>query len=108
VKVNLWLEQSGDKNLAPQITLNNQAAATALEAAGATVHLDSPDQISHQKFIIKDSAEVLMGSTNWTESDFDKRHQINWRVADPKLAKQLKGILQNEIDTESAPPVTPS
>lgn len=108
VKVNLWLEQSGDKNLAPQITLNNQAAARALTAAGATVHLDSPDQISHQKFIVKDSAEVLMGSTNWTQSDFDKRHQINWRLADPRLAAQLKGILQHEIDTESAAPVTPS
>jgi phosphatidylserine/phosphatidylglycerophosphate/cardiolipin synthase-like enzyme len=108
VKVNLWLEQSGDKQLEGGITANNQAAARALQAAGATVHLDDPDQISHQKFIVKDSSEVLMGSTNWTQNDFDKRHQVNWRVQDSALATQLKGILQHEIDTESKPPVTPS
>jgi phosphatidylserine/phosphatidylglycerophosphate/cardiolipin synthase-like enzyme len=106
VKVNLWLEQSSDTSLEGQITANNEAAMKALTAAGATVHLDSPDQISHQKFIIRDSSEVLMGSTNWTENDFDKRHQVNWRIADKNLATQLKGILQNEIDTESQAPVS--
>jgi phosphatidylserine/phosphatidylglycerophosphate/cardiolipin synthase-like enzyme len=106
VKVNLWLEQSTDTALEGQITANNEAAMKALTAAGATVHLDSPDQISHQKFIISDSSEVLMGSTNWTENDFDKRHQVNWRIADKNMATQLKGILQNEIDTESKAPVS--
>ncbi len=106
VKVNIWLEQNSDASVDPEITKNNEAAAAYLRAHGVTVNLDDPTQISHQKFIIRDQQELLMGSTNWTENDFNERHQINWRVADPKLAQSLVGILKNEIATESKPPVT--
>jgi phosphatidylserine/phosphatidylglycerophosphate/cardiolipin synthase-like enzyme len=102
VKVNLMLEQ-GTPDFAPDITKANEAAAKWLQDKGVTVHLDSPTQISHQKFIIADSSSVLMGSTNWTKSDFDQRHQVNWLVKDPATAKQLRNILQNEIATEGVP-----
>ncbi len=102
VKVNLMLEQ-GTPAFAPEITRANEAAAKWLQARGVTVHLDSPGQISHQKFIVRDRQEVLMGSTNWTGSDFDKRHQLNWRVKEPALAKQFSATLANEIATEGVP-----
>lgn len=102
VKVNLMLEQ-GTPDFAPEITQANKAAAKWLQDRGVTVHLDQPGQISHQKFIVADSSHALLGSTNWTKSDFDQRHQVNWLVRDTAVAKQLRNILRDEIGTEGVP-----
>jgi phosphatidylserine/phosphatidylglycerophosphate/cardiolipin synthase-like enzyme len=96
VKVKLMLEQDSS-GFAPQITEANEKAFAYLKANGVDVHLDSPTQISHQKFIVGDGKDVLLGSTNWTESDFDQRHQLNWHVKDAALGKQLQALLASEI-----------
>ncbi len=92
VKVRLLLEQN-DGSFAPAITKSNKKAAATLSAMGVEVHLDDPKKISHQKFIVRDGAEVLMGSTNWSGEDFDRRHQLNWLVDSRALARDLtKGL----------------
>ncbi len=97
VHVRLFLEQSSG-TFAPEITVANRKAAAFLKANGVTdVHFDSPTQISHQKFLVRDGKEVLMGSSNWSTDDFDHRHQVNWKLRDPKLARQLQDLLTSEI-----------
>jgi phosphatidylserine/phosphatidylglycerophosphate/cardiolipin synthase-like enzyme len=96
VKVNMMLER-GTGDFAPDITKANEAAAAWLTARGVTVHLDKAEQISHQKFIVADSATALVGSSNWTKTDFQQRHQINWLVNDTGVATQLVDILRGEI-----------
>jgi phosphatidylserine/phosphatidylglycerophosphate/cardiolipin synthase-like enzyme len=96
VKVRVMLEQSSS-DFAPEITAANKKAYAYLQANGVDVHLDSPTQISHQKFIVGDGKDVLLGSSNWTTSDFDQRHQINWHVKDAGLGSQLVQLLAGEI-----------
>jgi phosphatidylserine/phosphatidylglycerophosphate/cardiolipin synthase-like enzyme len=97
VHVRLFLEQ-GSGAFAPGITVANKKAAEFLKANGITdVHFDAPGQISHQKFLVRDGKEVLMGSSNWSTDDFDQRHQVNFKLKDPKLAKQLQDLLTTEI-----------
>ena len=104
VKVTMMLEQSS-ADFAPEITKINEQAYANLKANGIDVHLDSPTQISHQKFIVADGQDVLLGSSNWTNSDFNQRHQINWRVEDGSLGGQLTTLLKNEIAKDGSAPV---
>jgi phosphatidylserine/phosphatidylglycerophosphate/cardiolipin synthase-like enzyme len=104
VKVTLMLEQSSG-TFAPDITKHNEEAYAFLKANGVDVHLDKPDQISHQKFIVGDGRDVLLGSTNWTQSDFEKRHQLNWRIDEKKLGARLVSLLNSEIKQDDSQPI---
>ncbi len=108
VKLHLYLEQSDDFASEGSITAGNEAIQSYLvanaPAAKLDLQLDSPKQISHQKFITNGSTS-LIGSTNWTSDDY-ARHQMNWLVKDTGIAEQLQAILKNEMATDSAPAVT--
>jgi phosphatidylserine/phosphatidylglycerophosphate/cardiolipin synthase-like enzyme len=103
VKVRVYLEQSDA--FAPVITSNNLVAAEKLKAMGAEVHFDPPGKISHSKFVVTDRKQILMGSTNWSDDDFSRRHQLNWRIEDPRMARQLSALLTDKILHESADPI---
>lgn len=99
VRVRLVLEQSS--GYAHHITAANKEAAQYLHEKGVTdIFWDRPEQISHAKYIIRDGEEVLMGSTNWYDKDFDVNHQINAQVSSAGFAQILTALFTTKITGE--------
>jgi phosphatidylserine/phosphatidylglycerophosphate/cardiolipin synthase-like enzyme len=108
VKLTLLLDHEQSQGTASED--NNAAARTYLMQNAPpdnppTIQLGSPNTISHQKFIIKNASQVLMGSTNWTDSDFNHRHQVDWLVNDSKLALTLQNTLLKEMASPNNSPI---
>jgi phosphatidylserine/phosphatidylglycerophosphate/cardiolipin synthase-like enzyme len=103
--IKMYLEQDAS-GFAPGITRDNIKVAERLKQSGIEVHFDEPDQITHAKGIVKNGTIALMGSSNWTKSDFDERHQVNWLINDPLFASTLTSWIDNKIKTESGPDPT--
>ena len=104
VDIKMYLEQS-NADFAPTITKANLRARKALMALGIDVVMDPAGKISHAKVAVRDGEEVLLGSTNWSEDDFDKRHQVNWRVEDPAIAGAYDRWIDDKRAHDSEPPL---
>jgi phosphatidylserine/phosphatidylglycerophosphate/cardiolipin synthase-like enzyme len=111
VKVTMLLDHEASQGTNAED--NNAAAAAYLKKNAPAdnqpnVVLGADDKISHQKFLIKNGSQVLMGSTNWTDSDFNNRHQVNWLVNDSSLASSLQTTLLSELKSPSNTPSSSS
>jgi phosphatidylserine/phosphatidylglycerophosphate/cardiolipin synthase-like enzyme len=110
VKLTLLLDHESLSMVADEMKHNADAAAYLMKYAPKTqpptvqVVLGSPDKISHQKFLIKNASQVLLGSSNWTDSDFNHRHQVNWLVNDGTLGLSLQNTLLSEISSANNVP----
>lgn len=100
LRVRFFLDNNGI-DAARQQSHTQDAACHArafLAAHGVTeVAFDSVRQISHMKFIIRDGAEVLFGSTNWYWHDLDDHHQINIRTTDAALVSRFAGYMAAKL-----------
>ncbi len=71
-----------------------------LKEAGIKVFYDEPVRYTHAKAIIIDKKVVVLGSTNWTESAFDRSIETNVLVNSEGLANELLNYFTTiKIDT---------
>ncbi|HEY4223182.1 MAG TPA: phospholipase D-like domain-containing protein [Myxococcota bacterium] len=100
VTIKMYLEQD-NSGFAPDITASNRKVAERLRKAGIEIHFDPADKITHAKAIVKNKKEALLGSTNWSASDFDGRHQLNWHITDESAAADVAAWIENKMATET-------
>jgi len=60
-----------------------------LKDAGIRVYYDEPVKYTHAKAIVIDKSIVILGSTNWTESSFDKSIEANVLIKSKGLAEEI-------------------
>jgi len=90
VKVKVILERSS-KDFNKHIFEINRKTVKILNENGVTdILYDDPERISHAKLLIKDTGEVLAGSTNWYGAEIDSAHQVNFVIRNGELTGQFE------------------
>jgi cardiolipin synthase len=77
VRVVLYKGETSSEGKKDDIAANNRAAYDYLSAQGLNVAFGDFQQIMHAKAVIIDSATVIMGSTNWSETALTKNVETN-------------------------------
>ncbi|MBI4017764.1 MAG: phospholipase, partial [Candidatus Aenigmarchaeota archaeon] len=60
-----------------------------LRARGIDARLDGADVTTHAKVLVADDY-VLIGSTNWSFTSFEKNHEANVLVRSRELAEEME------------------
>lgn len=60
-----------------------------LKEAGIRVYYDEPVRYAHAKTIVIDKRIVILGSTNWTESAFNKSIEVSVLIKSKGLASEI-------------------
>lgn len=68
---------------------DNQKAIAYLRSCGVDARLDQPRTRLHAKFLVVDGELVLLGSSNWSYSSFNKNHEADLVLRDRSLASEL-------------------
>ena len=103
VRVRVIFDQS--VKFSRHITWANLRAAGYLRQQGVTeVYFDDPDKFSHAKVVVKDGREVLLGSTNWYVSDFNRNHQLNVLIRQPEAGRLFQDYIVRKISEECREP----
>ncbi len=63
----------------------NRLTGDLLKAQGVKVYFDSPVVTTHDKFVLVDKRWVLIGSTNWSNTAFDKNNEANVLIDDKSV-----------------------
>ncbi len=72
-----------------------------LKDGGIKVYYDEPVRYTHAKTIVIDKRIVILGSTNWTESAFNKNVETNVLINSKGLAGDILSYFRTiKIDTE--------
>lgn len=74
---------------------NNTKIKNYLERCGAKIKFDSPKITTHCKLIIVDGKIVIIGSTNWSESAFERNHECAIAICDKNLAEKYEIYFNN-------------
>lgn len=82
VKVNVLLDNGPS---------DNANAATQLRALGATVKLDAPTRVTHNKFFLADAKRFFVGSANLSSESLNKNNEVNVIVSSTSLGLKLRG-----------------
>lgn len=81
VQVRAVMDQSGD--WAEDTNEINMASAKHLVGLGVDVRFETPDKITHAKFLIVDDT-LVVGSNNWGYGGFESYHEVGLRTLQPK------------------------
>jgi hypothetical protein len=65
-----------------------------LKEAGIKVHYDEPVRYTHAKAMVIDRDIVILGSTNWTESSFNKNNETDVLIKSRGLAEELLSYIK--------------
>ena len=65
-----------------------------LKEAGIKVYYDEPVRYTHAKTIIIDKNIAILGSTNWTESSFNKSNEVNVLIKSKGLAGEILSYIK--------------
>ncbi|MCX5709054.1 MAG: phospholipase D-like domain-containing protein [Candidatus Omnitrophica bacterium] len=76
------------------IEIKSTRAYKLLKDAGIKVYYDEPVRYAHAKTVVIDKKIVILGSTNWTESSFDKSIETNLLVNSTGLAEEILAYLK--------------
>ncbi len=67
----------------------NTPAYQFLRAQGIPVYFDSPSTYTHSKVVVIDGITVLLGSSNWTDSAFNRNVEANVIVRSTDVARDV-------------------
>ncbi len=84
------------------IEIKSTRAYKRLKDAGIKVYYDEPARYAHAKTVVIDKKIVILGSTNWTESSFDKSIETNLLVNSSGLAEEILSYLKTIKIDENA------
>jgi len=65
-----------------------------LKEAGVRVYYDEPVRYTHAKTVIIDKNISILGSTNWTESSFNKSNEVNVLIKSKGLAGDILSYIK--------------
>jgi len=65
-----------------------------LKEAGIRARYDEPVRYTHAKAIVIDKDIVILGSTNWTESSFNKNNETNVLIKSSGLAEEILSYIK--------------
>lgn len=82
VDVKVLLDQNEWSGEITSVTKTNWKARDYLEAGGVEVKVDSLKQTTHIKLVVVDGKVVVIGSTNWTFSAFERNNEANVLIRD--------------------------
>lgn len=92
-----------DSEYALTLVERNQKTVARLKAAGLTqIYLDLDKSHSHSKYIIRDAAEILLGTGNWNRADVEDHPQLYILIQDAHLARSLSAYLSQQIAFETS------
>lgn len=74
--------------------IKSTQAYKRLKDANIRVYYDDPARYTHAKAVIIDKRTVILGSTNWTESAFDKNIETDVLINSPELAAEISAYLK--------------
>ena len=84
-----------------QARIRSIKAYERLKGADIKVYYDEPTKYTHAKAIVIDKEIVILGSTNWTESSFDRSIETNVLIKSSKLADEILSYFKAiKIDKE--------
>jgi len=95
VEVKVILDQSKWSGEITSVTKNNEKTKEYLEAGGVEVKFDSLKETTHVKLIIVDGKVMILGSTNWTYSAFERNNEANVVIRDPKVVSYFLTYFRN-------------
>ena len=76
----------------------------ALKVKGIQVFFAPAGKISHTKMLIVDGKSALIGSSNWSSTDTEDSHQVNWLIDDqPGVVGPMESWLDGRITSEGRP-----
>ncbi len=85
-----------------EIEIKSARAYKILKDAGIKVYYDEPARYAHAKTVVIDKKIVILGSTNWTESSFDKSIETDLMVNSAGLAEDILSYLKTIKIDENA------
>ena len=94
VDVKVLLDQSKWSGAITSTTKNNEKAKEYLEEGGVKVKMDSLKQTTHVKLVIVDGKVVIIGSTNWTFSAFERNNEANVLIRDIGTAEYFSNYFK--------------
>jgi hypothetical protein len=105
VRVEVYLDQNIDFVRGDSLPLagKNAAAVRYLKSNNIPVFFDSPSTLTHAKTVIIDSATVLLGSSNWTDSAFRDNVETNVLVRSPSFAHEVLTAIHARAWTAPSP-----
>lgn len=74
--------------------IKSARAYKRLKEANIRVYYDDPTRYTHAKAVIIDNKIIILGSTNWTESAFDKNIETDVLINSPELAEEISAYLK--------------
>jgi len=90
VDVKVILDQSEWSGKITSVSKNNEKAREYLEDGGVEVRFESMKETTHVKMILVDGEIVIIGSTNWTYSAFERNNEANVMIENKELAKYFE------------------
>ncbi len=96
VKVEVLLDQNVnyvDGEPFDPIEGKNAAAYAYLKAAGVPVFYDSASTYTHSKIVVIDGETVILGSSNWSFSAFNKNEEANVLIRSTDVARKALAAL---------------
>lgn len=111
VRVRVVLDRGADPDgMGADPEARNAAARDLLAGVGVDVFMDDPRTVTHAKVLIADRETVLLGSSNWTATAFDRNVEANVLIrstaAAATLLKELTASLP-EAQPAAAPVLVP-
>jgi phosphatidylserine/phosphatidylglycerophosphate/cardiolipin synthase-like enzyme len=101
VKITGFINQH--KSFALPYVWRTQATVRRLRSAGLDgLYFDQDHMFTHSKYLIKDRAEVALGTGNWLREDVIEHPQLYMKLENPKLARELAKHLSHQIATEAS------
>jgi phosphatidylserine/phosphatidylglycerophosphate/cardiolipin synthase-like enzyme len=76
---------------------DNDQSALVLRKGGVTVVEDDPDQQTHAKFIVVDSDQVIVGSTNWTRPAVERGNEASVLVRSEGLTRVVMDYIERIV-----------
>lgn len=94
VDVKVLLDQNEWGGEITSVTKNNWKARDYLEAGGVEVKVESLKQTTHVKLVVVDGKVVVIGSTNWTFSAFERNNEANVLIRDIGTAEYFSNYFK--------------
>jgi hypothetical protein len=93
VKVDVVLDQNMYVQDEGTLQGKNLAAYSYLAQAGIPVFFEDPSTLTHAKAVVIDQETLITGSSNWSQTAFDRNHESNVLVRSPTAAREMLKIL---------------
>ncbi len=93
VKVDVVLDQNMYVEDEGTLQGKNLAAYSYLAQAGIPVFFEDPSTLTHAKAVVIDQETLITGSSNWSQTAFDRNHESNVLVRSPTAAREMLKIL---------------